>query len=63
MAVPDYLQAARDRMETAQKAMIEFLDGGNGDMNTRLALLQELNSRMADFNEAVARAIRESTAD
>jgi hypothetical protein len=63
MAVPEYLQTARDRMETAQKTMLAFLDGGGGDMNIRLALLQELNSRMADFNEAVARAIRESSAN
>jgi hypothetical protein len=63
MAVPNYLQTARDRLETAQKAMLEFLDGGSGDRDIRLALLQELDGRMAEFNEAVARAIRESSSN
>jgi hypothetical protein len=55
MAIPEYLQSARDRMESAQKAMMDFIDKGSGDMDTRHALLQEVHDGIAAFEEAIAR--------
>jgi hypothetical protein len=58
MPIPADLQAADERMKAAQRAMLDFIDGGGTEASVRNALLAELDESMANFQEVLQRLSR-----